>query len=87
MVPFAGYAMPLQYRDGILAEHRHTRSLASLFDVSHMGQVRLSARPGASMESVARALERLVAADIVGLGPEGSAIPSSPTARVAYSTT
>lgn len=69
MVPFAGYAMPLQYRTGILAEHRHTRGLASLFDVSHMGQVRLSARPGASMESVARALERLVAADIVGLGP------------------
>ncbi len=68
MVPFAGYAMPLQYATGILAEHRHTRSLASLFDVSHMGQVRLSARPGASMESVARALERLVAADIVGLG-------------------
>ncbi|MDE0045678.1 MAG: glycine cleavage system aminomethyltransferase GcvT [bacterium] len=69
MVPFAGYAMPLQYRTGILAEHRHTRESAGLFDVSHMGQVRLSAKPGASMESVARALERLVAADIVSLGP------------------
>ncbi len=69
MVPFAGYAMPLQYKAGILAEHRHTRGSAGLFDVSHMGQVRLSARPGTSMESVARALERLVAADIVGLGP------------------
>ena len=68
MVPFAGYAMPLQYAAGILAEHQHTRRLAGLFDVSHMGQVRLSARPGASMESVARALERLVPADIVGLG-------------------
>jgi aminomethyltransferase len=40
IVPFAGYAMPLQY-EGIMAEHLHTRTKASLFDVSHMGQVRL----------------------------------------------
>ena len=39
MVPFAGYAMPVQYPTGILTEHLHTRSAAGLFDVSHMGQV------------------------------------------------
>ena len=41
MVPFAGYNMPVQY-DGVLAEHRWTRASAGLFDVSHMGQARLS---------------------------------------------
>ncbi|HVY12501.1 MAG TPA: glycine cleavage system aminomethyltransferase GcvT [Alphaproteobacteria bacterium] len=39
MVPFAGYNMPVQYKDGIIAEHNHTRTEAGLFDVSHMGQV------------------------------------------------
>ncbi len=42
MVPFAGYMMPVQYAGGILAEHRHTREAASLFDVSHMGQLLVS---------------------------------------------
>jgi glycine cleavage system aminomethyltransferase T len=37
MVPFAGYAMPVQYKS-IIAEHSHTRNTSSLFDVSHMGQ-------------------------------------------------
>jgi aminomethyltransferase len=41
-VPFAGYEMPVQYRDGLRAEHLHTRSQAGLFDVSHMGQVRVT---------------------------------------------
>ena len=41
MVPFAGYAMPVQYPAGVMAEHKHTRSAASLFDVSHMGQYSL----------------------------------------------
>ena len=59
MVPFAGYAMPVQYRSGILAEHRHTRAAAGLFDVSHMGQVRLLGADAA--------LERLVPGDIQGL--------------------
>ena len=40
MVPFAGYNMPVQYEDGILASHRHTREHASIFDVSHMIQMR-----------------------------------------------
>jgi len=39
MVPFAGYEMPVQYPAGIIREHLHTREAASLFDVSHMGQV------------------------------------------------
>ncbi|HJY47702.1 MAG TPA: glycine cleavage system aminomethyltransferase GcvT, partial [Stellaceae bacterium] len=54
MVLFAGYEMPVQYSTGVLAEHLHTRSQAGLFDVSHMGQIRLA---GADCIS---ALERLV---------------------------
>ena len=41
MVPFAGYSMPVQYPAGLMAEHLHTRAAAGLFDVSHMGQLRL----------------------------------------------
>src|SRR5208283_170527 len=61
MGPFAGYDMPVQYPAGVLAEHLHTRASAGLFDVSHMGQVRLS---GAGVEA---ALERLVPGDIQAL--------------------
>lgn len=61
MVPFADYEMPLQYPMGILKEHIHTRSKAGLFDVSHMGQVRLTG------ENAAVALETLVPVDIVDL--------------------
>ena len=46
MVPFAGYLMPVQYSAGIIAEHLHTRTKAGLFDVSHMGQVRLEGALG-----------------------------------------
>ncbi|MBS0527014.1 MAG: glycine cleavage system aminomethyltransferase GcvT [Proteobacteria bacterium] len=66
LVPFAGYEMPVQYPTGILAEHGQTRTAAGLFDVSHMGQVRLTAKPG---RNAARALETLVPGDIVGLQP------------------
>ncbi len=69
MVPFAGYAMPVQYPAGIIKEHEQTRHAAGLFDVSHMGQVRLTARHGGSLEDAARALESLVPADIVNLKP------------------
>lgn len=65
MVPFAGYVMPVQY-EGIIAEHQHTRAHAGLFDVSHMGQAALV---GPDHETVARALERLVPSDILGLKP------------------
>jgi aminomethyltransferase len=66
MVPFAGYAMPVQYPAGIIKEHLHTRAAASLFDVSHMGQIALRARSGRLVDA-ARALETLVPADIIGL--------------------
>src|SRR5262249_15211668 len=58
--------MPVQYPTGILAEHAHTRTAAGLFDVSHMGQVRLTAKPG---QNAAKALETLVPGDIAGLTP------------------
>ncbi len=63
MAEFAGYALPLHYPLRILGEHLHTRLAASLFDVSHMGQIALSP-PGAA----AAGLEALVPADVVGLG-------------------
>jgi aminomethyltransferase len=66
MVPFAGYEMPVQYADGIIAEHTHTREAAGLFDVSHMGQAFVV---GPDHETAARALEALVPADIVNLAP------------------
>lgn len=79
MVGFAGYEMPVQYGTGIMAEHTHTRTRAGLFDVSHMGQVRID---GAPYSDVAAALEGLVPMDVIGLsegrqryglftGPEG----------------
>jgi aminomethyltransferase len=64
MVPFAGYAMPVQYPLGVMKEHLHCRAQAGLFDVSHMGQVMLS---GASWEAVALAFERLIPMDVLGL--------------------
>jgi aminomethyltransferase len=63
MVPFAGYEMPVQYPAGILTEHNHTRAKASIFDVSHMGQIALR---GADPST---ALETLVPGDIAGLAP------------------
>lgn len=62
MAPFAGYDMPLRYPEGSVAEHNHARSRAALFDVSHMGQLRLMG-PDADA-----ALEALVPGDIQGLG-------------------
>ncbi len=68
MVPFAGYEMPVQYSTGVMKEHLHTRANAGLFDVSHMGQIALHAKSG-HVEDAARALERLVPQDIVGVAP------------------
>lgn len=65
MVGFAGYDLPVQYKPGIMAEHLHTREKASLFDVSHMGQVVLS---GAPLPQLAMALETLMPMDVAGLG-------------------
>ena len=61
MVPFACYAMPVQYPAGIIAEHRATRRGAGLFDVSHMGQAILRG------DDPATSFERLVPGDIAGL--------------------
>jgi aminomethyltransferase len=61
MVPFAGYEMPVNYPGGIIAEHKHCRESAALFDVSHMGQLRLVG------DDAARALETLVPVDVVDL--------------------
>ncbi|MDX2221332.1 MAG: glycine cleavage system aminomethyltransferase GcvT [Rhodospirillaceae bacterium] len=67
MVPFAGYAMPVNYPLGVLKEHLHTRSQAGLFDVSHMGQAELIANgPG---DDPAAALERLIPGDLKALAP------------------
>jgi aminomethyltransferase len=68
MVPFAGYDMPVQYAAGVMKEHLHTRASAGLFDVSHMGQIALHAKSG-QVGDAARALERLVPQDIVGVAP------------------
>src|ERR1700709_2022387 len=68
MVAFAGYDMPVQYAAGVMKEHLHTRSHAGLFDVSHMGQIALHAKSG-RVEDAARALERLVPQDVLGLAP------------------
>lgn len=62
MVPFAGYTMPVQYPGGLVAEHHHTRRAAGLFDVSHMGQIRLVGPNAAS------AFETLMPVDVRGLG-------------------
>ena len=72
MVPFAGYAMPVQYdsrragrtlQGGVMAEHLHCRSQAALFDVSHMGQATLHGRRSR------RRAGALVPGDIAGLKP------------------
>src|SRR5918995_7020184 len=66
MVPFAGYAMPVQYPTGVLAEHNWTREHAGLFDVSHMGQAVLI---GPDHGTTARFLETLIPADMLNLKP------------------
>jgi len=63
MVPFAGYSMPVQYPAGLMAEHHHTRNSAGLFDVSHMGQLRLVGPDAAA------AFESLMPVDVIGLAP------------------
>ena len=61
MVPFAGYSMPVQYPQGLMAEHKHTRTAAGLFDVSHMGQLRLVGPDAAA------AFESLIPVDVIDL--------------------
>lgn len=61
MVPFAGYSMPVQYPTGLMAEHHHTRAAAGLFDVSHMGQLKLVGPDAAT------AFESLMPVDVIDL--------------------
>src|SRR5947207_7237261 len=68
MAPFAGYEMPIQYPAGVMKEHLHTRAAASLFDVSHMGQIALRSN-GGMVADVAQALERLVTVDELWRAP------------------
>jgi aminomethyltransferase len=63
MVPFAGYAMPVQYPLGVMAEHLWTRESAGLFDVSHMGQLLLEG------EGAAEWLETIAPGDFKALAP------------------
>jgi aminomethyltransferase len=63
MAGFAGYDMPIQYPDGVMKEHAWTRASAGLFDVSHMGQARLSG------EGWAAAFEAVTPGDFAGLKP------------------
>ncbi|WP_395698339.1 glycine cleavage system aminomethyltransferase GcvT [Methylocella sp.] len=63
LVAFAGYEMPVQYPDGVIAEHLHARAGAGLFDVSHMGQALLEG------EGALEAFERLVPGDLRSLAP------------------
>lgn len=62
MVPFAGWDMPVQYA-GILEEHKHTRTRASIFDISHMGEFLLDG-PGAT-----EALAAVVTHNLATLAP------------------
>ncbi len=64
--PFAGYQMPIQYPAGLKAEHLHTRSHAGLFDVSHMGQLRITAPNDASGATLKKSLERALPCDFDG---------------------
>ncbi|MBX2884278.1 MAG: glycine cleavage system aminomethyltransferase GcvT [Granulosicoccus sp.] len=63
MVPFAGYEMPVNFSDGIIKEHLHTRSEAGLFDVSHMGQIRVQGN------QIAEKLESILPVDLLSLPP------------------
>ncbi len=66
MVPFAGYAMPVQYPLGIMKEHTHTREKAGLFDVSHMGQAYIRTKDGSDPAVV---LEKLMPGALQSLQP------------------
>ena len=66
MVPFAGYAMPVQYKLGVMKEHLHTRAAAGLFDVSHMGQILVTPHSG-RMADATSALETVMPVSVAAL--------------------
>ncbi len=62
LVEFAGYEMPIQYKDGIVQEHKFTRSSSGIFDVSHMGQLFIS-----GSDNLTKDLERIFPANLENL--------------------
>lgn len=68
-IPFAGYEMPVNYPLGILNEHVHCRKSAGLFDVSHMGQIKISSK-SISMHELAGELEKLIPIDLISLSKD-----------------
>lgn len=74
IVPFGGYALPVQYPTGIMTEHKWTRENAGLFDVSHMGPsfLTLNAASGdaeADHAAISALIEPLICGDILSLKP------------------
>ncbi len=73
MVEFAGYSMPVQFKDGVIKEHLWTRENAGLFDVSHMGPAffhlnqKEEIEPDLAHIKVAKILEQVLPCDIQGL--------------------
>ena len=65
-VPFAGYSMPVQYKNGVISEHLHTRNKAGFFDVSHMGQIKIWSKND-NKEELIQNLERLMPCDLRNL--------------------
>jgi aminomethyltransferase len=63
---FAGFNMPIQYPEGLKAEHLHTRAHAGLFDVSHMGQLRITAPDDSSGKRLTESLEAALPCDFHG---------------------
>lgn len=80
MVPFAGYSMPVQCPAGLMAEHHHTRQAAGLFDVSHMGQLRLVGPDAAA------AFETLMPVDVIDLAANNATACCSPTKAPSWMT-
>ena len=60
--PFAGYSMPINYSQGIIKEHLHTRKSVSVFDISHMGQILIP-----SSEDNCKELEKFIPLDLNNL--------------------
>jgi aminomethyltransferase len=63
MVPFAGWDMPVQYKEGIIAEHNHTRTHVSIFDIFHMGEFRIKGKNSAVV------LDRILARPVADQKP------------------
>ena len=66
-VEFAGYKMPIQYKDGIIQEHKFTRKKSGIFDVSHMGQLFIFGK-----ENLTKSLEKIFPLDLKKLSLDQS---------------